>query len=418
MAAPPYLLRRLHKNLQRTASLVLCVTRAPRSRSSTANQVGAAYASALQRNMPVPAADAERVLEYLVGKGIHQRSELHDDRPDSWATRLRRGEGTVEAQDWFLSDPALPSSTGRESGATAAETVAVCQELQLISQRTLTLEPYGELLVVLGDEQGVSLPADESNPFSPRPAVVMAVFFQLLRCDLPFQRELASVMAPGEMTFTEELVRWAPKVFRSVLNSLPSTPGNRELAGWLEGQLESAQALAKRTFAGEKVTGRTGRRVAPQTVLRNLENSLLPRMEFLVDAGILFKPTRENYIYRTLPAHSRYTELVSDGAARIDTAFFARWAALAGVRGTPLTDDEAILEHLRPAFLKLKGLTGYAGIAESVVYANAKTLGPQWKFVELAEAIRGLRSLASAETPGVRVIADRFRQPRDFTVLG
>src|SRR5207248_5193513 len=128
---------------------------------------------------------------------------------------------------------------------------------------TLTLEPYGQLLVTLAEEHEVSLPAHGLNPFVPRPAVVMTVFFQLLRCDLAFQRELSIALPAGEISFTEELVRVAPTVFRSLLARVPATAANRQLIGWLEAQLDSAHALAKRTYPGEKVTGRTGRAVAP-----------------------------------------------------------------------------------------------------------------------------------------------------------
>jgi hypothetical protein len=245
----------------------------------------------------------------------------------------------------------------------------------------------------------------------------MAVFVQLLRCDLAFQRELAAVMSDGSMRFTEELTRAAPQLFRSVMARVPATPGNRDLIGWLEALLGSAQALVARSRPGEKVIGRTGRRVAPQTVLRNLENALLPRMELLVDAGLLSKPFPGDYVYRITASHRFYEDLVNGGVTRFETEFFASWAKIRGCQPELLTDDASILDHLRPAYGRLKGLTGYAGITESIVYANAITMAPIWRLVEFSEALRALRDLAADKEPPVRVIADRFRRARDFAVL-
>jgi hypothetical protein len=140
-------------------------------------------------------------------------------------------------------------------------------------------------------------------------------------------------------------------------------------------------------------------------------------MELLVEAGLLTKPQPGDYVYRVTPLHAAFADLVDGGVARFEARFFSAWAKIRGLRPEQLTSDASILDHLRPAYTRLKGLTGYAGIIESVVYANAMSMAPDWRLVEFTEATRALRDLASEQTPGVRVIADRFRKLRDFAVL-
>jgi hypothetical protein len=416
----PYVLRHLHKNLQRAASFALCVSRAPKSRSVTAVQLAAEYAQLMQRRIPVPAAAAERASRYLIGKGLAPRGVTAGVAERELIDRLRSGEALMEVQDWFLSDPRMPSSTGRESAGSFAETVAACAELQFLAEETLVLDSFGELLLAVAEDRGIlqATSADGvANQFLPDPRLTTVLIFQLLRCDMIFQRELSQALPHTPVSFTEDLVPLVPGLLRNVALKTPTTVANRDLHGWLRRQIGNADSLALRSYPGQKVTGRSGRAVAPQTLLRPLEGMLVPRMELLVDVGVARKPAPERYAYEVTETFKTYKELTDGGQAGLDSNFFAATARINGLRASPLTDPELILDHLRVGASRLKGLTGYAGIVESTLFANVSAMNNPWLFVELADAQDALRKMAGAANPKVRVIADRFRRPRDFALI-
>jgi len=416
----PYLLQHLHKNLQRSGSLALCLAHAKKSRALTATQLAEAYAAPLQRRVRVAPDSVERVATYLTAKGLAQRSgETGRSDKEATARRLATGEISVEAQDWFLSDPALPSSTGRENRNSFAETVTACVDLRLLTEQTLTLASYGELLLAIAEDTGLlqGLTRIDANPFLPNRKYVTAVMFQVLRCDLPMQRELVRALPDGYLSFTQHLAPMAQTILRNAGAQVARTAANRDVTDWIHRQAKSAEALARREYPGQRVTGKQGRAVAPQTVLRPLEDIFLPRMELLVDAGLLRKPVMGDYAYVSTESLAAYRRLIDGGSNNLESHFFTSFGEIYGFRPAPIHDPQEVAEHLRVAATKFKGLTGYSGIAESTVYANVQALGDPWRFVELGVSLTALRTLASAEKPTARVIADRFRRPRDFALL-
>jgi hypothetical protein len=150
-----------------------------------------------------------------------------------------------------------------------------------------------------------------------------------------------------------------------------------------------------------------------------MEDVFLARLEFLVDVGVLSKLDSAKYIYAPSERLDALATLLAElgGAQR---GFFG-FVALCFERpsATRLREPQQVLDHLREAHDRLRGITGYSLITNATVLANLSTWQQEpWIYVELADALDALQELARGERPSVRVISDRFRRPNEFTVLG
>ena len=409
----PNFLTNLHKSLDRLASFALCVERAPRSRSSTAVQLAKTYADRLQRTIQVPPEAMERVRHYLIDRVLADR--YLDDRSDrrSILERLAAGDRVLQLQDWYLSDPNLPSSAGRQKDDSFERTVAACAEIQLISSTTLTIDPYGSLIVALAREDKIIEAFEDSvvveNPFRPQSSTALALGFQLLRCDWVFLRELAKRFPDRAFSFRDEIASDALGILQSIAAAVPPSPANRASSTWLAKQVEHAKRigqLLRHENAGKR-----------QTLFRPLEDTFVPRLELFVDLGILLKPERGRFVYEKAAKFSRFSAMISGSPTTLESEFFAVITELWNRPVDRLEGDLEILDHLRPAAERLKGITGYVGIVEATIYANAMSVrSTSGRVVEVGKATEAVRRLAALERPPVRIIADRFRRPRDFAL--
>jgi hypothetical protein len=154
-----------------------------------------------------------------------------------------------------------------------------------------------------------------------------------------------------------------------------------------------------------------------ETLIRPLEDVFLSRLEFLVDLIALRKPHPGRYQYEWDDRLAPLRALLSGDADDLNRKYFGLVVARARSADALERPDE-VLEHIRPAVKALRGLTGYSGITESVILANMTALsGSDPKYVEVDVCITGLRQLAANRGAKIRLIADRFRRPRDVAIL-
>lgn len=397
----------LHKNLHRLASLAFCVANAPRSRPTTVSQVAANYERVLTKPCPVSEDALERVATY-----ISERVYIQKYGGTRGATLQAVVDGiasgkTIEMQDWFLSDPAIPSRTGAEKEMSPVKTVAACQELGLLRDKTVTIGNYGELLLEVARERGLlgALEGAGTNPFLPDAAYVTAAFLQVLRHDLDFQAELLRRIDPQSTSWLVVADRLGA-ILRDVKARIPSSVANKRIHEW----------LGRQRLAADKLKNREG--VATGTLLRPVEDLLHSRLEFLVDFGALHKPDPGRYEYARGPAYDGLLDLLEGGDDKIQAQYFRAVAAMWKKRARYLEDEPEVLEHVRRGHKIFKNVAGYAPILESTVYANVSSWGDDpWPIVEISESFRALGRLARTATPRVRINPDRFRRPFTFRIV-
>jgi hypothetical protein len=417
MTAVPYFLESLHKNLQRTISLALCVSKAPPVRPTSAERLASAYAEALRKPVSVPHEDVQRIVSYI-GERALVRKYMKGGTLETIRSRLEHGGSFIEAQDWYLSDPSLQSMTGSEKDDSFVKTVAACAELGLISDKTFTREIFGDLIIAIAEDRGLLNNSVESghNPFRADPAYAAAAYFRILTYDFIFQRELVRMIPEAGITFTalcEKLVDLLATIAREIGVSLNQS--NRAAQRWLTARLKSAGELNERLA---DVRWKESPGVAIQTLYRPFEDLLYPRLEFLVDLGALRKPNPGRYEYIPASGLPALLQLLNRPPEHMMGAFFGVIATMHLRAVKRITAPLEVLEHLRPGFSRFKGITGYAPIAEATIYANMKGWdNDPWPVVEIETSHSALRELATVEPPTARVLADRFRRPETFSIL-
>jgi hypothetical protein len=368
----------------------------------------------MQKRQPVSEADAGRVLAYISERALVRKyADKGPATMDGIRSRIGRGEPFLEAQDWFLSDPQLPSSTGGEREQSFARTVRACQELGLLNDRTLTISSYGECLVRIAELSGL-LPGQEGNgrnPFMPEPSYSMAAYFQVLRCDFAFQRELFQRIPASPVSFSELALR-ADELLTAIERAIGVTAANRVDREWLGKRLKSARELKDRV---RKEKGQGGSHVATQTLYRTFEDIFLPRLEFLADIAVLRKPQPGRYVYERGEGYAPFSELTRHGLDGVNAGYFSAFAKIHNRLVKPLVEATDVVTHLEPAFDVFKSMTGYAPIVECTVFANASAWkSDPWSYVEVTACQEALRQLAVQSPPRVHIVSDRFRKPETF----
>jgi hypothetical protein len=117
----------------------------------------------------------------------------------------------------------------------------------------------------------------------PEPSYSMAAYFQVLRCDFAFQRELFQRIPASPVSFSELALR-ADELLTAIERAIGVTAANRVDREWLGKRLKSARELKDRV---RKEKGQGGSHVATQTLYRTFEDIFLPRLEFLADIAVL-----------------------------------------------------------------------------------------------------------------------------------
>jgi hypothetical protein len=239
----------------------------------------------------------------------------------------------------------------------------------------------------------------------------MAAYFQILRCDFIFQRELLERIPTSPVSFSD-LANNAEQLLTAVERATGVTAANRGDREWLAKRLKSARELKER-LRKEKSLGRAN--VSIQTLYRNFEDVLLPRLEFLTDIAVLRKPQPGRYIYERGEGYGALAALTGEPFDGVNSGYFSVFATVFDRAVRPLVEPTEVVAHLEPAFNVFKSMTGYAPIVECTMFANATAWkSDPWPYVEISVCQEALRQLAIQSPPTVHIVSDRFRKPDTF----
>lgn len=410
-----YFLQSLHKNLQRLSSFAFCLKGAPSTRPASIQRVGDEYRQLMTRDVRPPPDQLGRVASYLSERALLQK---YGGKGTSAAkvSELLRKKFVIELQDWLLSDPELPSSTGAEKDQSFLDTVGTCIEMGLLRDGTCTIQTYGRLLMVLAERRGLFRGLSEesgSNPFMRNPAYALAAYFRVLQNDYEFQKQLILSLPAEEFSFTT-IAAGATELLTRIESQTPASIANRGPREWLRKQITAARKLNERLKA---VGWQETRGSAVQTLYRPLESLFLPRLEFLVDIGLLEKAQPDRYVYRRSSKYEVFIQLFAGSLVEAEQRYFSVAAAAYGREVVPV-DTAVLLRHLDESYRQFRNMAGYSTILESVLFSNLAVwdMDP-WPIVELPDCTSMLNDLAGMNPPLVRLNSDRFRRPFTFRVV-
>jgi hypothetical protein len=409
---------KFHKNSVRVNSLALATSVSSHTRGAKSSDLAKRYMALLTRSVNPTQDDVARVQTYLSRRSLVRKYTKNSGArtAEDVAERLMDGRLSLEMQDWYLSDPSLGSQAGSERDATVEKTIDLCGEMGFLRSQGGTRQNWGRILVEVAESKHV-LPFDGlgcgPNPYSQNISINIIVFYLMLRLDLEFVKALLDMNDASRFkSFYSDIGPHSESLIGSVITSIPRTMANRRLFVWLEKQSSYAKRLreitAKKSAAND---------ASIQSAYRPIEDLMIPRVEYLVDFGLLEKSSPTDYSYRISESGQKMREAINSGAWNHETDFVSTYLNSGGVSVDHI-DDENILDFVTDSYVALRNPAGYAPIEEVTLRANAMAIGTnRHVVVDVARAKQRLMDLAKEPGTKLRIVSDRHRRASAFRIV-
>jgi hypothetical protein len=339
------------------------------------------------------------IMGYIRRKGLDgqgsKRLRRYSGINAQQAESLRRIE--VELQDFYLADRKLPSNLGAVPKDVHHELVQWGTWMGLIHPAKHTLTGDGQLLASLlteEEKQALTLPDRFNNPFLIR---AERLFYLHLKIDLDggFLRHFVPLLftAHGGSRFTRlEAVEQLKDSLNALYTELREFRSNqahaeRWMIGKLLGQLEKEDTRSKKS----------GRRRRPLTGIMRIS----PRLENLVDLGILSKPDKYKYDYRVSSHASKSFEKIPHFAeldSFLQNSYCSFAGSMFGSNAKHIQDAEEVFSHAKTAYEHLGG-RGYRRVRDLSLTASILGLdeGVFFEESDLLETLEEMRRSGSRE---------------------
>lgn len=334
----------------------------------------------------------------------YARVRLTDGAYKSLRKTILEGTGPagVEVQDIYLSDPSLPSNTGKLVEANWRRYPYLGTSLDLVKKGTysaltrslvfLALTPPAELAAFATLDR-------QNNPLRIDTAQAAVLLFCFLDNDaevlLPLCREYLSF---HEDVFDERQAGdLLPGILRSAIaehNKRGLTAEERDRLVVLKKAADSIEKWKDKSYSGG------GAR----------EETIRVRLEPLCDLGLLSKPERERYSYRCQDALRILLDRCNE-PAKIDeflhSEFFSTFATMRQLQATDATDDEVVTALVK-AGETLRSSLGYSPITDVALLAGTRLLVDQSRVLEIGRCFELLKALQKQDPSFVRFTVDRM----------
>ena len=386
-----------NKHMQRPGFLKLLAARVARVETSSLSALGSRLVESVTRRVRVSPPFNDALRDYVQVRLSYDR--IYTDLRNS--VLAGKTSVSLELQDLYLSDPALPSSTGKLGGNSQRNYPYLGTALDLIKPGTWSAMTRSLLLAHLTPKEESAawdnyLPAHNPMVISREQAVVILYCFLDNDAEvlLPLFSKLLEI--DGE-EFDE---RTAGDFLPAILRNATSALGKGSLA------VEDRERLAKLEKAADNIERWRGK---PYTGGGAREETIRVRLEPFCDLGLFSKPDRHRFAYKLTPAFKRF--MVDCKGTEIDyfleNRFFATLAHMHNMTVNSAGDTEARNE-LREAGQALKSTLGYSPIRDCSLLAGIKLLFEHQRVLELGTSHDILRSWQKAEPEVVRFTVDRM----------
>jgi hypothetical protein len=321
---------------------------------------------------------------------------------------------TVEAQDWLLADPSLPSGTGSERVETATA-VDLAVQLGLLRPDTNRRTWLGDWFVTLTANALHRVRSGDrtDNVFRIQPRLQLAAAQCAFSHDgdgLRFVSQLLEQTLVGAEVTVTELFSLIPGKIDGLVNDVTARVAGSEDAQAARRIRESARLFAREAGGRTAVSGR----ITKQTQRRLFEDFLYWRLETLVDLGLLAKRNKDQYAYTVLPNTQGLNDVRLQTPASRRSGFFKWWGELfAGDRSAP--DSKECFDVVVDANDRQSNSMGYSLIEEAATVANTILLERgQRPFIDEDDII----GFVASPPAGTRIVSsvDRNRRVSAFKV--
>lgn len=387
------------KTMQRLGYLKLLAYEATRTETSNVAALGKRLISSVTRRVKVDGPFDPSLTEYVKIRLFDRvYAELRKqvlDKPPALTAAL-------ELQDLYLSDPRIPSTTGKLIENDWRFYTYLGTALDFIKPGTWSAMTRSLTFLAL-------TPKEE-----------LAAFEQYTQRNNPLllSNEQSALLLYCFLDNDAEILH---PLFQAILNFDKDTFDEREAGDLLPGIIKkSAARLSKASLVVEdkerlakleKVAANIEKQLGkPYSGGGARETAIRVRLEPFCDLGLLAKPDRHRFSYKPNPAFAR---LMTDWPGLdatdhfLDDRFFTTLAGMHDLRVSEASDDDARIA-LHEAGGKLSSTLGYSPIKDASLLAGIRLLFNQHKVLELGRSHDVLRAWQKAAPDIVRFTVDRM----------
>lgn len=323
------------------------------------------------------------------------------DQMAAWERGDMSNHVFMEVQDLYLSDPRLPSRTGKLVSEDWRKYPYLGIHLGLIRAGTWSPLERGMALLRLTPKAELEALREYSSLFNPLFLSIeqqMLLLYCLLENDGDVLKQLYGRLEERETFSDRDAGDLLPEIFRTMSQRFWNRGLPAEERDRLDQLLKIAGSIEK--WRGRSYSGGGAR-----------EEAIKVRVEPFADLGFLLKDNPYRYEYRLSPeGRAFFTALgpTTDIEIFLDTTFFQTWAAAFGPDDAhPATDGE-IRTALVQAWNDIKSALGYAPIVDTALLGGIYALTEQGVYFEVATARQFLRDWQKESPATVRFSVDRM----------
>ena len=399
MAVKIRILNSANKAMQRLGYLKLLAYLTSRTETSNVGALGQRMISAITKRVKVEPPFAPPLADYV---RIRLSDRIYSDLRKQILDVPSAASVAIEIQDLYLSDPRVPSTTGKLGEADWRFYPYLGTALDLIKPGTWSVMTRALTFLALTPKSEL----DAFEKFSPDQNPLLISNKQsalLLYCFLDNDAEILMPLFQGILSFTKptfderEVGDLLPAIIKGAATSLNKT----SLV------VEDRERLAQLEKVAENIERRRG---MPNTGGGSREQAVRVRLEPFCDLGLLTKPDRHRFTYQLTPAFHR---LMVDWPGLdatdhfLENRFFTTLAGIHNLKVKEATDEEA-REALSAGWEQLKSTLGYSPIKDCSLLAGIYLLFGKQRVLELGRSHDILRAWQKAAPDIVRFTVDRM----------
>jgi hypothetical protein len=342
------------------------------------------------------------VLTDAIHKNIRKNASKHiEDTSDELQVQ-------IELQDFYLANADLPSRRGKLINDDWNKYPYLALNLGVLRKGTYSLLVRGQsfLSLVSDDEKKALLRAgivsfsEGPNPFQLTIPQRLLFLFSFIEGDGDVLKLLyKKILAASEPIADREAGSYLPEIYRAIVNEYRHKARSGDDLLRIQRLLDTADKIERWT----KTKPTAGKDI--------LTHSITPRLEPLVDLGLLSKTDPFAYRYQVTDATRTVFEPLIN-AVSIDHflhhSFFEAASKAFNLNAEHRTGRETILPAIQKAYVILKSPLGYVPILEVTLLAGIHSIIESGYYFEISEATDMLKALQKERPELVRFNVDRW----------
>ena len=391
--------------MQRVGAVLAATVAASDNRPVALDGYSRAFIESLSRRVSIPPEHDPEVRVYI-------------DKLALWKRYGNRAATTLEIQDAWLADPALPSATGAVTPAAAKEIPQLAAALRLVRDKNYTLTDRGRAARLLADEHVTSILtlAWRPNPYRISLGLGLFMLHAFLDADGDMVKQaFAHALEAGNPSFKR--YPFAVSHLLLACEDLWRQASRRMTSGADLAQIQRLKKLSDSI----KETDRTKKVAKTWGGGRTPDQAVTVRLEPYVDLGLLTKPDRFAYEYCMSDVQMAFFGAIAgstDMDSFIQRDMVAAYLRARGVASPNRIGSDEIWPLMVAAHKDMRSSLGYSAYKELALLVIGRLINEgDGRYFEVADGIQAIRLQQRAAPRTVQLTAARGGELRYIRIV-